>query len=121
MQRAQNFHSPYPKERRFRRFDLQFPVCLSFPSAGVVRELKTISKNVSVGGLLLKANDFLPPQTEVSLTIEVKDPRLRRPVRLTGEGQVVRVERLETDEGFAIAIECRRPIAEIQNHLPAAG
>jgi hypothetical protein len=71
--------------------------------------------------LLLKASDSLPSHTQVSLTIEVEGPQLRRPVRLIGEGQVVRVERLESGDGFAIAIECKRPIAEIENHLPATG
>jgi hypothetical protein len=51
--------------------------------------------------------------------MDVRGPRLRRPVRLLGEGEVVRVERLEAGAGFAIAIECRRPIAEIEN--PAIG
>jgi len=112
---------PYKRERRYRRFDLQFPVHVTFPSAGTVRELDAISRNVSIGGLLLKAKDSLPPETQVSLTIEVKGPRLRRPVRLVGEGQVVRVERLEPGAGFALAIECKHPIAEIENHLPATG
>lgn len=89
--RRQDSGGPDERERRYRRFDLQFPVHLSFPSSGEVRELNTISRNVSIGGLLLKATNSLPPQTEVSLTIEVKDPRLRRPVRLLGEGRVVRV------------------------------
>lgn len=119
--RRQDSCEPYQRERRYRRFDLQFPVHLSFPSSGEVRELSAISRNVSIGGLLLKATNSLPPQTEVSLTIEVKGPRLRRPVRVLGEGQVVRVERLESGAGFAIAIECKRPITEIENHLPAAG
>lgn len=112
---------PYPRERRHRRFDLQFPVLLNFPSAGKVRELRAISRNVSIGGLLLKAADSLPPKTEVTFTIEVMGPRLRHPIRLLGEGQVVRVEQLETGAGFAFAIECKHPLAEIENHLPAAG
>ena len=62
------------KERKHRRFDLQFPVCLSFPSGGVVRELDAISENVSIGGLLLKANDHVPPRTPVSLTMDVQGP-----------------------------------------------
>jgi len=117
----QEFGEPYQRERRYRRFDLQFPVLLSFPSSGKVHELRTISSNVSIGGLLLKATDSLSPQTGVSFTIEVKGPLLQRPVRLVGEGQVVRVERLEAGGGFALAIECRHPIAEIENHLPATG
>jgi hypothetical protein len=116
----QDSTAPYRRERRYRRFDLQYPVHLSFPSCGTVRELDAISRNVSIGGLLLRANDSLLLHTQVSLSIEVQGPRLRRPVRLVGEGEIVRVERLES-AGFAIAIECKRPIAEIENHLPATG
>jgi len=112
---------PYPLERRYRRFNLQFPVRLSFPSRGTVRELATISKNVSIGGLLLRSYDSLPPHTQVSLTMDLQDPRLRRPIRLLGEGEVVRVQPLESGAGFAIAIECKRPITEIENHLRATG
>jgi hypothetical protein len=112
---------PYQRVRRYRRFDLQFPVLLSFPSRGKVREIKTISRNVSIGGLLLKATDSLPARTEVNFTIEVKAPSLRRPVRLLGEGQIVRIEPLEAGAGFAFAIECKRPITEIENHFPIAG
>jgi hypothetical protein len=82
MRNRQNFTAPYPRQRRYRRFDLEFPVHLSFPSAGTACELHTVSRNVSIGGLLLKANNPLPTQTQVSLTIEVKGPRLRRSVRL---------------------------------------
>lgn len=116
----QDSTAPYRRERRYRRFDLQYPVHLSFPSSGTVRELDAISRNVSIGGLLLRANDSLPLHTQVSLSMEVQGPRMRRPVRLVGEGEIVRVERLES-AGFAIAIECKRPIAEIENHLLATG
>jgi hypothetical protein len=109
----------YSKERKYRRFELQLPVWLSFPSAGFVHKLEGISKNVSMGGVLVKATDHIPTRTQVSLTMDVRGPRLQRPVRLLGEGEVVRVERLEAGAGFAIAIECRRPIAEIEN--PATG
>src|ERR1700746_150036 len=119
--RPHHSSGPYQRERKYRRFDLQFPVHLSFPSGGTIRELDTVSRNVSIGGLLLSANDSLPPQTQVSLTIEAKGLRLRRLVRLFGEGEVVRVEQLEPGGGFAIAIECKRPIAEIEDHLPATG
>jgi PilZ domain-containing protein len=121
MRNRQKFAAPYPKQRRYRRFDLEFPVHLSFPSAGTACELHTISRNVSIGGLLLEAKNPPPTQTQVSLTIEVKGPRLRRSIRLQGEGKVVRVERLKASAGFAIAIECKCPIAEIENHLPATG
>jgi hypothetical protein len=107
------------KERRYRRFDLRLPVSLTFPSEGVVRELVGVSKNVSSGGVLMKTADQIPPETLVNLTIKVEVPRSGRPVRLHGEGQVVRVERLEPGLGFAIAISCNRPLAEIEN--PTSG
>ncbi len=112
---------PYPRERRYRRFNLEFPVCLSFPSRGAVRELRATSRNVSIGGLLLRSDNSLPPHTRVSLTMDVQDPRLRHPVRLVSEGEVVRVQQLESGAGFAIAIECKHPMTEIENHLPATG
>ncbi|MGA8527041.1 MAG: PilZ domain-containing protein [Candidatus Sulfotelmatobacter sp.] len=108
------------KERRHRRFDLQFPVSLSFPTGGAVREIAGVSTNISVSGVLLRVDDPVPVRTRVSLMMAVQDPRLRHPVRLLGKGKVVRVERLETGTGFAVAIECKRPITEVEN-LPATG
>ncbi len=108
------------KERKHRRFDLQFPVLLSFPTRGAVREIAGISRNISIGGLLLRVDDPVPVRTRVSLTMAVEDPRLRHPIRLLGKGKVVRVERLESGTGFAVAIECKRPLTEVEN-LPATG
>lgn len=85
--------------------------------AGVVRELETVSKNVSVGGLLVTANDQVPLRTAVNLTMNVVGPRFRRPIRLSGEGEVVRVESLGPGAGFAIAVECKQPIKEMEDHL----
>jgi hypothetical protein len=115
------FDRSHRKERRHRRFDLQLPVSLNFSSGGAVRELAGISRNVSIGGLLLKVSDPVPVRTRVSLKMAVDDPRLRRPIQLLGKGAVVRVERLESGAGFAIAIQCKRPITEIEDHLPATG
>jgi hypothetical protein len=121
MRHPLEFDKSNRRERRHRRFDLQFPVFLNFSSGGAVRELAGLSSNVSIGGLLLKVDDPVPVRTEVSLKMDVHDPRLRRPVQLLGKGAVVRVERLKSGAGFAIAIECKRPITEIDDHLPAAG
>jgi hypothetical protein len=115
------FGTTQRKERRHRRFDLQFPVSLNFSSGGAVRELAGISSNVSIGGLLLKVNDPVPVRTRVSLTMAVEDPWRRRPIQLLGKGAVVRVERLGSGAGFALAIECKRPITEVKSHLPAIG
>jgi PilZ domain-containing protein len=116
---SQGTAGPYSKERRYRRFDLRFPVSLSYPGDGVIHEMETISKNVSVGGLLVTANAQVPLRTPVRLTMNVVGPRFQRPVRLSGEGEVVRVESLGPGAGFAIAVQCERPIEEIEDHLLA--
>jgi hypothetical protein len=111
---------PYQVARKYRRFDLQFPVCLSFPAGKSVREIDAVSKNVSIGGLLLRTDNRIPPRTRVSLTMHVQGPWFRRPVRLHGEGKVVRVEKLGPGAGFAIAVECTQSITEMEDHLSAA-
>jgi hypothetical protein len=121
MRHPLEFDKPHQRERRHRRFDLQFPVSLNFSSGGTVHEIAGLSSNVSLGGLLLKVDDPLPVRTQVNLKMSVHDSRLRRPVQLLGKGAVVRVEQLESGAGFAIAIECKRPITEIDDHLPATG
>jgi PilZ domain-containing protein len=98
--------------RKYRRFDLRCAVFLRFSAALVTRELEGISKDVSVGGVLLNSGDQVPLHTRVSLQLEVVGPRFRHPVRLTGEGEVVRVEFLNPALGYAIAIECSCPMIE---------
>ena len=120
MRQTEDPSTPYRKERRYRRFNLQFPVCVSFRSAGLPRSLMGVSKNVSTGGLLVRADKEIPAHTAVSLAMDVRGPGYGRSVRLLGAGEVVRVERLGPDAGFAIAIECKRPIQEMQEYLPAA-
>jgi hypothetical protein len=91
---------------------------LSFPSSGNVKELAAVSKNVSTRGFLLKTVDAIPPTTHVGVTMDVQSRWSRRTVRLKGEGEVVRVEKLADEPGFAIAIKCQRPISQMEN--PAA-
>ncbi len=110
----------YAQQRKHRRFDLQFPVCVNFPSDGETHQLKALTKNVSVGGMLLKAASQLPLRTQVRLTIEVNTPWPGRHFRLHAEGEIVRVEELGKQEGFALAIECKRLIEEIGEHLRIA-
>jgi len=120
MHQTGNSPGPYQKERRHRRFELQFPVCLSFPSGGKVRELQAVSQNLSIGGLLLSASDQVAPHTRVTVTIDVSSRWSHRPVRLLGQGEVVRVEALGPGAGFAIAIECRQSITKMKDPQSAA-
>jgi hypothetical protein len=112
MQSSDRPFSSHQKQRRHSRFDLKFPVALSFPSQGEVRKLDAVSENVSLKGLLLKAGARVPARTPVSLTMEVRGPRFQHPVRLVAKGVVVRIEALRNEDGYAIAIECQRPLVE---------
>ena len=111
---------PPQRQRRHRRFNLQFPVSVSYAARDGVHELNAVSANISIGGVLLKAADAVPPHTQVSLVMEVKGPWSHRPVRLAAKGEVVRVENLGADGGFAIAIQCQQPIMEMKGRLAVA-
>jgi hypothetical protein len=93
---------------------------LSFSSHDGVCELSAVSANISIGGVLLKATDAVPPHTQVSLVMEVKGPWSHRPVRLVAKGEVVRVENLGLEDGFAIAVQCQQPIMEMKSRLAVA-
>ncbi len=67
----------------------------------------------------MKASDAVPPHTQVSLVMEVKGAWSHRSVRLVAKGEVVRVESLDSG-GFAIAIQCRKPITEMKARLAVA-
>lgn len=110
----------YSQARRYRRFHLQFPVCLSFPAGEVARKVDGVSKNVSLGGLLVKTDDVLPISTPVNLTLNVVGRSSRRPILLHAEGEVVRVLELALGAGFEIAVKCTRPITELRSHVRAS-
>jgi len=111
----------YERQRRYRRFDLQFPVLVSFPAENAVEELNAITRNVSLGGLLLEVNRPLPVGTHVDLRIAVETADAGHPIHLLGEGDIVRVYTMDSGAGFALAVECQRPIAEVRNSLRVAG
>ncbi len=120
MYRAESFSVAYQRQRRHRRYALQFPVLMRFAAGRKVCELDGISQNVSLGGLLLKVGDQLPLHTQVSWTMRLNRRRSRRPIQILGEGEVVRIEPLTHGSGFAVAIECKKPITEMDDQLSAA-
>jgi hypothetical protein len=89
------------------------PVSLSFTSEGSIRKLKATSENVSIGGLLLRSVNSIPPHTHVHLMIDVRGLPSHRSVRLVSDGEVVRVEPRGSRGAYVIAIQCKRPITEM--------
>jgi hypothetical protein len=109
------------QERKYRRFPLRYPVHVSFPLGNSVSELQAVSQNVSIGGLLLETPSPIPQHCSVSFTMTVQGGPVARPIELVGEGRVVRIEPRGPGAGFAIAVECNRPISQMETYLVASG
>jgi hypothetical protein len=96
------------QERKHPRFDLKYRVKLKCHACnGVVVKLDAISRNVSMGGLLLETNTLIPERTAVSFILTMRGAPLIRPILLTGEAEVVRVVPRGPDNGFLIALQCK--------------
>ena len=109
----------YHKQRGHQRFDLQFPVRLSFSAKGAVRDVDAVTENVSSYSLLLKTSNLIPLHKRVSFTMTVRGSGAWRAILLVGTGDVVRRQRLN-EGAFAIAIACEHPITELETDLAAA-
>lgn len=108
------------QKRRYRRFSLRYPVKVKFGRGKTVSELRTMSNNISLGGVLLEAESALPPHCDVSFTMTVREHHVIGSTQIAGEGEVVRVEPHSSGAGFAIAVECKRPIAQLKGYLPTS-
>lgn len=112
--------SAYFKPRKHRRFNLRYPVLVSFQRGRFPAEIEATSKNVSIGGLLLQAASEIPQYTPIKFTMTIQGGPIVRPIRITGQGKVVRVERGSRKEEFSIAVQCLSRITQIRQCLPAA-
>jgi len=120
MARGEAVQASYPRERRYRRFSLQYPVHVSFRVGASLSECDAVTRNVSVGGLLLDAPSQIPADCAVNFTMTLSGGRISRPIRLTGAGRVVRVQPLEQQASYVIALECSRPITQVEKLLSAS-
>ena len=108
---------PDRQERKYPRFKLRYPVRGKFYSGNAISEFDAVSRNVSIGGLLLETASEIPWHSAVSFTMTVQGRGVIHPIRLAGEGEVVRVEPSGPGPWFAIALECKHPIAQMENYL----
>jgi len=109
---------PFREKRRYRRFALRYPVHILLRSADHISEGDAVSKDVSLGGLLLETSMPMAENTTLNFVISLQDPELPS-VDLLGEGKVVRVEPYGNEGKFAVAVECANPITQIQPYFPA--
>lgn len=108
------------QERRYRRFQLECPVCVKFQAASSFTEVEAISQNVSIGGLLVKSASMIPEHTPVTFIISIQGRQVVYPIYLAGEGKVVRVESRQADAAFLVAVECGAPIKQLEERLRPA-
>jgi hypothetical protein len=108
---------PDLQRRKYRRFGLRCPVLVEFSSGDTIREVQTISKDVSIGGLLLESPSVLPESQPLSFTLTVDGGSIVRPIKFFGEGKVVRVEPRGPGVGFTVAVECTHPITQMEDYL----
>jgi hypothetical protein len=100
---------------------MEHPVCMKAHSAEAAIELDGVSKNISVCGILIETSSMIPPDTRVSFVVTVQSAPTARPLRFIGRGKVVRVDAREEESMFDVAVECRRPIAQLEDYLGATG
>ena len=105
--------SPEGRARRYRRFPLRYSIRVRFTSQDALSELEGISRNISMGGLLVETSIPIPQNCLVTFTMTLEGANLTRAVELAGEGRVVRVETGDSGIGFAIAVQCERPLIEL--------
>jgi hypothetical protein len=109
------------QERKHRRFSLRYPVRLKVLSTDSMVELDAVSRNISIGGLLLETSRMIPQHTPVSFIVTVRGAQVARPIQFVGQGEVVRVDAKATEQVFAIAVECNRPITRSGEPFAATG
>ena len=104
--------------RNHRRFALAFPVRLKYQTESLSAEIETVSKNLSIGGLLVRSASPVPQHTSVSFVLSVHGRHSVRPIHLQGEGQIVRVETGEAEGTFILAVKCDTPVTQLEEFLP---
>jgi hypothetical protein len=104
------------EKRKYRRFNLRYPAHLKV-SSELVSKVDTVSRNVSVGGLLLESPLQIPEFSSVSFVLILRSRQFDLPIELAGEGEVVRVEPLGPEAGFGIAVKCTSPMRKLESFL----
>lgn len=106
--------------RKYRRFGLECPVRIRVQSADSFLEIETVSRNVSVGGLLVRSTSLIPQHAAVTFLMSLQAAKSVRSIRLVGEGEVVRVENSVGNADFLIAVRCDDPITQLEEYLAQA-
>ena len=109
-----------PPERKFQRFNLSYPVHVKFRSGDSTAEIDVVSRNISIGGLLLESGRPISLGSPIEFMITLTGPPMSRSITLEGSGRVVRLEKDSKKRRFGIAVACAQPVAQIEDYLSAA-
>ena len=105
----------HPERRKYRRFNLRYPVHGTFSFGNTVSEFDAVSRNVSIGGLLMETASEISQHSLVNFTMTLQGGIVVRPICLAGEGEAIRLEPAQPDACFAVAVACNRPIADMED------
>ena len=94
-----------PERRKSRRFPLRQPVSVRPLEGQDDESLSGVTQNVSKDGVLLLAEKMLPVGMRGELVL-VLESRLERSIRLSGTGEVRRVDEISPQGKYAIAFSC---------------
>ena len=108
------------QERKYRRFRVECPVRVKFRAGSFATEVEALSQNVSIGGMLVKSASMIPEDTPVTFILSVQGDDTVHSIYLTGRGKVVRVEISQEDAMFAVAVECKAPIRQLEDYFPSS-
>lgn len=97
-------HMHEPERRKSRRFPLKQPAFVR-PLEGEADSFSAVTHNVSKDGVLLLADKMLPLGMRAELVL-VLESRLERSIRLSGAGEVKRVDEITPQSKYAIAFRC---------------
>jgi len=85
-----------------------------------MKEFGATSRNISLGGLLVRSSDVVPWDCDVEFEMLVQKDPARKGMRLRGQGRVVRVEQFATDNYFLVALECLSPMRRVLDEIRRA-
>lgn len=102
------------QERTFRRFNFEHVVQVRFPTGNAIAQVDAVTRNISLGGLLLESPHLVPHRSPVEFTITVKGRSSCTPIQLKGTGKVVRVGPGGKLDRFGIAVACSQPMTQLR-------
>ena len=105
------------QERTFRRFNFEHIIRVRFPAGNNAAQFDAVTRNISLGGLLLESAHLVPHRSPVEFTITVRGRSPSRPIQLKGTGKVVRAEPSGKPDRFVLAVACSQPITQMQQHI----